>query len=66
MLSRNVAVKIFGVPAIPLYLAPQGGTSNTMDIDFFPLPAFAGMTILRGGSVRLDTDATSVKCPAQP
>jgi hypothetical protein len=60
--------QVFGVPAIPLYLAPNGGAGSATDVDSgaSPLPAFAGIAVLQSGTVRFDTDTSLVSCPPQP
>jgi hypothetical protein len=50
---------------IPLYEAPLGGAGSATDVDSVPLPVFAGFTTQPAGTVRFDTDATLLSCPAQ-
>jgi hypothetical protein len=55
-----------GAAAQPMYLEPVGGGNPPTDVDAVPLPVFAGIVPLAGGTIRFDTDPTLQSCPAQP
>lgn len=57
--------QLFGAVAAPLYL-PDGSGGGATDVDSVPLPTFTGTVPLSSGTVRFDTDATLVACPARP
>lgn len=57
--------QLTGSLQIPLYEAPLGGAGSATDVDSVPLPVFAGFTTQPAGTVRFDTDATLLSCPAQ-